>query len=301
MNTFEKIRIYGLRASIAIVVTRIKQELNTNLLAIINKFGLYNIKQFTTPYIIEKSLSGLHFLLSIEDQDSKLYYDLAGRDSAWPELRYISEYLLKTGDSFVEVGSHHGCSTIFLAKVVGSEGRGFAFEPGHRNCEALRKNIRLNGLLNVECYEYAVGAYTGNVKFIASSDFSMSNHVASTTNGRALEVKQVSLDDFLGVVPNLIKIDVQGYVEQVIDGMLRTLHLTRVNFAIEIDPPNVIKACGGDIVSLLEKIDLKGYQYFAQFKENESPSEVTISSLLERWHSANAFRNDIHLYMKVEH
>jgi FkbM family methyltransferase len=65
------------------------------------------------------------------------------------ERAWVAEHL-EAGDVFVDLGAHAGCYTLLAARVVGPAGRVVAVEANPRTVERLRKNVRLNGLENVE-------------------------------------------------------------------------------------------------------------------------------------------------------
>jgi FkbM family methyltransferase len=90
-------------------------------------------------------------------------------------MLFIKENL---GDVVIECGSHHGCTAIMLSRWVGPTGKVYAYEPGARNYEVLRRNLRLNGIENVTAVRAAVGAETKTIEFIEIPDASMGSHVA---------------------------------------------------------------------------------------------------------------------------
>ena len=109
-----------------------------------------------------------------------------------------------------------------LSRLVGNKGRVYSFEPNIKNFLFLQKNIEINGFKNVDCYNYAVGDQNGETQLYLSSE-NQGDHQLYSSENRGTELCRVlSVDSFIeehGVVPDVIKIDTQGYDLHVLKGM----------------------------------------------------------------------------------
>jgi len=140
---------------------------------------------------------------------------------------------LKQGDIFVDVGAHVGYFTILASKMVGNTGKVYAFEPCPRNYSVLLKNIRANKLTNVVTINKAASNVSSEADFYNydSRHWALSSlcpernkpyQSKSLVVSGSTKVKTVRLDDYfnkLNVMPDMIKIDVEGAEPEVIEGL----------------------------------------------------------------------------------
>jgi FkbM family methyltransferase len=133
---------------------------------------------------------------------------------------FFSLHLMRREDVFVDLGSNVGFYCLSVSHIVGSNS--FAFEPIKQTFDRLLYNIKLNQLeQRVIAINNAVGSSNGKIKMTA--DLDTVNHVTlendSSFNTEFVEV--VSLDKFFSNnnMPLLIKIDVEGYEIEVLNGM----------------------------------------------------------------------------------
>lgn len=132
-------------------------------------------------------------------------------------------HALEEGDLFVDVGANVGAYSILAASLPGT--RCIAFEPASDTFELLAENVRLNDYESrVTMQRAAIGDEDGDISLTRSLD--TVNHIAAPGDeGFAQELVPVRrLDTVLGAdAPAIIKIDVEGYETQVIDGAQQTL------------------------------------------------------------------------------
>src|SRR5439155_133335 len=81
------------------------------------------------------------------------------------------------------------------------------------------RNVVLNGLQNIAVVRTAVGAASGTIDIVNNSGGILGDRVPGM---RVLQVAMTSLDEFFGErLPNLLKIDVEGYEFDVLTGARR--------------------------------------------------------------------------------
>ena len=127
-------------------------------------------------------------------------------------------HFLRPHDLFVDVGANVGSYTILASGVVGC--RTVAFEPDPEAAVALERNVALNRLVErVETRRAAVGDRDGTIRFSVGLD--TVNHVTAQPDMPSRDVPIQTLDRAVfgaGLIPRLIKIDVEGFEASVLRG-----------------------------------------------------------------------------------
>jgi FkbM family methyltransferase len=141
-----------------------------------------------------------------------------------PEVQAALARLLQPGNVVFDIGAATGFYSIIAARCVGPGGTVVAFEPAPENLAALRHNVGLNALENVEVIEAAIADDEGQAVMVpeATDEVSlvMKRVEAGPDNGSTVEV--TSLDALRAAgripVPDVIKMDVEGVEVEVLRG-----------------------------------------------------------------------------------
>jgi FkbM family methyltransferase len=135
---------------------------------------------------------------------------------------------IRPGDTVYDVGASIGIHSTFMAKKAGQSGQVVAFEPEIQSYETLLENIKLNGLDNVMPINIALGDRSQESYLTShggTADFSLTEETSDNKSDQKVTV--VHGDDFVREkslpLPHLVKIDVEGYEYQVIQGLEKTL------------------------------------------------------------------------------
>jgi FkbM family methyltransferase len=134
--------------------------------------------------------------------------------------------LLPDDGVFYDVGANAGYLSLEMTRLKPSCKLVVSFEPQARLVNNLRKSRDLNGITNMTVIDSCVGDVVGTT-FFASEAHSIHAHVKypgdySEGKSRGVEVAQLTLDDAVGngniPPPDVIKIDVEGYEYNVLEG-----------------------------------------------------------------------------------
>jgi FkbM family methyltransferase len=188
----------------------------------------------------------------IDVQGSKFYVDTRDQgivpylltNKVFEELETeLFRTLVKPGMTVVDIGANFGYYTCLAARLVGSQGKVYAFEPAPNNYEMLLRNIALNQYQNVIPIQKAVSNKVGKTKlFMDRNNFgapSLSEGNISSRGG-FVEVETLTLDTFFNGLhmnrPDLIKIDAQGGEGLIMDGAKHVFQNTPLKIIMEFWP-----------------------------------------------------------------
>lgn len=132
-------------------------------------------------------------------------------------------HMLRHEDLFVDIGANIGSYTLLASGAVGAQS--IAIEPIPRTFRYLTDNINLNNLQpKVTALNIGLGGENCLLRF--TSELDTINHVVSDSDAchESIEIQVKTLDEILsGALPKMIKIDVEGFEEHVIQGGHMTL------------------------------------------------------------------------------
>jgi len=128
---------------------------------------------------------------------------------------------------FVDVGAHVGYYSVRMARRCR---RVIVFEPNPKNREVLVKNLELNNLRNVTVLSYAAGEsrYKARLWLAGSGSTLLEGYVT----GESVEVDVVPLDEVVEYA-DIVKVDVEGYEWNVIQGMGKLLDKYKPTLIVE--------------------------------------------------------------------
>ena len=141
---------------------------------------------------------------------------------------------VKKGDVFIDVGANFGHYTTLGASIVGEKGKVFAFEPSPVANSVIERMIVDSNIKNVVLIKAAVGQSEGTVDlYMPNTEYLHSPSIMqSDIDFTPIQIPVVTLDNFeplKGVDEiKLIKMDVEGYEPNVLDGMENLIKEKRV-------------------------------------------------------------------------
>jgi FkbM family methyltransferase len=172
-------------------------------------------------------------------------------------------HALREGDLFLDIGANIGAYTVLAGSVAGA--RTLASEPLPANYALLQANIRLNQAENrVEALNVGVGGVEGTLRFTAS--YGPKDHVVfprePMETEKTIELPVRTLDSIVGDRnPTMIKIDVEGFETEVINGSAKLMKNDSLR-AIIIELKGHGARYGYDESALMERIASFGFQAY---------------------------------------
>jgi FkbM family methyltransferase len=219
------------------------------------------------PSTIERNVAGEKYQFYIGNVTGKSWYN--DKTDVSYEMTFVKNRLIKPGDVVIECGAHHGAQTILLSRWVGNHGKVIAIEPIPENITILKRNIEINELTNVILVEKAAGASCGKI-FMRS----ISNGAVSPAHLRtnSIQVESVTLDKLveeLDILPSFLKIDVEGYEYQILEGSKAILSNAPAVF-VEVHPLTLPRY-RNKFEDLWTLIEYSRYDIFIQRNDSEEP------------------------------
>jgi FkbM family methyltransferase len=196
-----------------------------------------------------------------------------------PLLAWFHRHV-RAGTTWLDVGAHYGYTAVALSRLVGGDGRVFAFEPILATAGCVARTRVINGLDQLTIVPQALGcpATLATVRLPTARGMADQTLMASDQQMQS-EVFQIAKFDWLwpqindgNPVIDGIKIDVQGMELDVIAGMRTTLAEHQPKLVIELHH-------GVDRTALLELLQSVGYSALAE--PVEPPADGAAPGLLD--------------------
>jgi len=178
-------------------------------------------------------------------------------------LPIIIASIVKKGDIVIDIGANVGYYTIFFSKLVGKEGKVYAFEPEPRAFLILKNKAKR--LKNVILERKAVGDKNTRIKFYVDKSIAGSSVYKDAIYSleACIEVDMISLDEYFRNLKDeiaLIKMDVQGAEFLVLKGMKNLIK--KVKAIIFEYWPDGLRAGGIEPLTLLNKLEMNNFKLF---------------------------------------
>lgn len=154
------------------------------------------------------------------------------------EIQLIAEYI-KPGDVVIDAGANYGTFALPLAKLVGAEGRVYAFEPQRLVYQAMCGTLALNSISNVNTYFSALSNNQEDIlvpaiSYTEENNFGGLSLLASSEGNETGELVQSMTIDSLNLTSlSLIKADVEGMELTVLQGAKETIARLRPMLYLE--------------------------------------------------------------------
>lgn len=192
--------------------------------------------------------------------------------------------LISPGNVVLDIGANIGFTAEIFSGITGPSGKVFAFEPEKENFSRLKKHIEHKKLRNVKAINKAIADKPGIITIYKSPLLNVDHHTYKTENCEATEeIDCVSIDEFCkneGIIPNFIKIDIQGFEPAAFDGMKELIKENNEIIILSEFWPHGLKNAGWSDLELLQRWENMGFQlHLLKGKELFLPSKQEISDI----------------------
>jgi len=204
--------------------------------------------------------NGIRYILDLSEYMEWVIYFSLG-----VEERSSLFDLVKKDMVILDVGTNVGETLLNFARLTGTNGMVYGFEPVNENYEKCRRNISLNAFMNISVSQKALSDKTETLYFAPSVNNNSGGIFMNKENGsNEHSASAITLDDFISEKKinrvDLIKIDVEGFEYHVLKGAIQTVSRFRPLLFIEIDEYN-LRRQGAGAGMILEVLREHGYQF----------------------------------------
>ena len=155
-----------------------------------------------------------------------------------PEIAELMVKYIKHGDIVLDIGANIGYHSILMSQCVGDYGKVIAFEPVPEMQNKFIENMELNSSKNIILNKFALSNNHGKIKFYAdfTDDTGTSSAIKMRDTMEEIEVDIKTLDSLNIPKVDFIKIDVEGFEWNVIDGGRNTIERNKPIIIFEYSP-----------------------------------------------------------------
>jgi len=210
---------------------------------------------------------------------------------------YVMRRCLREGDTFIDVGANIGFISLAAAKIVDKNGTVYAIEAHPHTYKILEKNINLNSFKNVYSINTALGSKVSEARIYDNYNSRGSFSLIPSKNvpeKSGMPVKVTTIDTLIESnqikLPNLIKIDVEGFELEVLKGAKILLSSLQAP-ALCVEFSELHPTYGGNVYAIYNFIKSTNDYFFFKLKYGkERPSKlIRISSEKELPYHDNVF------------
>lgn len=216
----------------------------------------------TAPRSIRGKLHGFLMTLDLARWPDRSTYFL-GR---WYDLeaQALLNAMVRPGDTVVDVGANRGMFALSAASAVGERGRVVCFEPNPTCASLLRRELAQNGIRHAEVRELALGREQARLT-LSIPTINSGEATLGPSQYESVELVEVAVEvgdkELAGLMPAMIKIDVEGFECPAIDGLRETIARSRPVILTEVVAEH-LERCGSSCDDLFARMAGLGYTGF---------------------------------------
>jgi FkbM family methyltransferase len=184
-----------------------------------------------------------------------------------------------SGDVVLDIGANIGWFTLLGAKLTGSKGKVYSFEPRPETAKMLRRTIAHNNLqIQVEVWDTALSDRWGEMKLavVPNAENPGGSFLITEKSTRSaipsVSIKTAPLDELIeGVKADFVKIDVEGAEPLVFAGARQTIQRSHPMILSELHPTQLREVSDFSPREYIELLKGCGYKCF--LLEDGKPTE----------------------------
>jgi len=157
------------------------------------------------------------------------------------ESQIIYNSVIMPGFVVFDLGANFGIHSLLYSKLIGSDGKVFAFEPLPSNISDLELHKKANNIDNIEIVPVGIADTEGECEFLIADHGSQGSLVGiGKENGSRIIIPITTLDNFCyknKIFPDFVKIDIEGAEGVALKGFEECVSKTYPFFSIDLHTP----------------------------------------------------------------
>lgn len=219
------------------------------------------------PFWAKSKVTGHHMLVKMSSWTNRGFFYTGRYYELHTQLLLMT--LLTDGDEVADVGANEGMISLLASFIVGERGKVYSFEPNPGPRRILGINIKANlpATNNIALFPFGLSDATAQIELAVPRSNSGQGSFA-----RAISQVDTDWDHFTcdvrkgddvlhGRPLKLIKIDVEGFEERVLAGLLSTLSVSKPYVLIEMIE-ELLTLAGSSMGALRTMMAGLGYEAF---------------------------------------
>jgi FkbM family methyltransferase len=186
-----------------------------------------------------------------------------------PNLTGAFLHLVKPGQTAIDIGMHLGYFSTLLARLVGSGGKVYSFEPTPSTRKLAEANTKR--FANIQVCPNAVWSHREIMQFhdygskymaFNSVGFARLEHSIDTV--QTYEVEAISLDDFrarVGGPFHVIKVDAETAEREIIRGGIETIKLDKPVITMEVGDESSESGASLELINMMRDLDYRCWEF----------------------------------------
>lgn len=145
------------------------------------------------------------------------------------EKRKLLKEIVSPGMCILDMGACRGYFSFLFAKIIRDQGKIYSFEPDPYNFLWLEKALECNDYSSISLVKTCVSDKDGEANLVkgkTSGKHTIEKVMQQKKAGKKMKVKKIKVDTFLrkeDIDPDLIKVDVEGAEEKVLNGAINLI------------------------------------------------------------------------------
>lgn len=235
------------------------------IIKVVTKIDTTRSKKFTSYHAVELRHKKHTFQLFINPENGFIDKHVFLYGVYEPFMLDLFSSHLQPGQTFIDIGANIGQHTMYAACLVGTTGNVHAFEPIPSLYKQIKDSVQVNHFENVvHVHNCALGENETVEKLFVSKNKGGSSLVNDDETEDIISVHVKNGDKELGMIEKIdvIKIDVEGYEYEVLQGIKQTLSIHRPIIFIEFSGNFYHQQGHGNGAKILRLLRDLGYDLF---------------------------------------